>query len=289
MLVTLLGGMLGTVVVLLAAAQVGCFVVALYDMLNLPETHDVRLTIGALAGALRGWVVETVLTIAAVLAGPLGALPWRPIPRDTGGGPPPIVFVPGYLMTRVALWPLRHRLARDGWRHAVGYNYRTVGGDLRAAAAGLGALIDAVCARSGAARVVVVAHGMGGLVARLCLRDREGRGVLALVTLGTPHQGSKLYALALDPMLQEMRAGSALVEQLAADDALPARLDVTAIYASFDLTVVPSAAGRYAGAGNIEVDGVGHMGLVCSPRVLELVRENLEFAREHGDPAGGRR
>ena len=53
---------------------------------------------------------------------------------------------------------------------------------------------------------------------------------------------------------------------------------MTAIYSSFDVTVVPSSAGQYPGASNIEIEGVGHVGLLWSPRVVELVRENLEFA-----------
>lgn len=264
------------IVVVVATVQFACFVVALYEMLNAPQLRMTRLTAASLLSALRGLVVETAGAIVAVLATPLGALPWR---RPDSSARPPIVFVPGYCMTRSSMWILRLRLARAGWKDAIGYNYRTVHGDLRAAARGLGAQLDAVRAERGAAHVVVIAHGMGGLVARLCLRERAHGLVRTLVTLGTPHQGSKLYALALDPMAQDMRAGSALVEELAADE-LPRRVDVTTIYSSFDLTVVPSSAAQYPGAGNIEVEGVGHVGLLWSGRVAELVRENLEFAYE---------
>ncbi len=276
----LVSGIVKTVSGAVVIAQLACFIVALYEMLNLPEMRLVRLTPGALAGALRGLVVETLGTIVAVLAIPLGALPWRRMPDDGRPRRPPVVFVPGYLMTRSCLWLLRWRLARAGWRDAVGYNYRTFHGDLHAAARGLGTLIEDVAATRAASRVVVVAHGMGGLVARLCLHHHAHPCVRTLVTLGTPHQGSKLHALALDPMAQDMRAGSELFEELDSDGALPHRVDVTAIYSSFDLTVVPSSAGQCPGASNIEVEGVGHVGLLWSGRVFELVRENLEFAHE---------
>ncbi|MBI3768979.1 MAG: hypothetical protein HY271_10860 [Deltaproteobacteria bacterium] len=279
-------GIVKTVSGAVVVAQLACFVVALYEMLNRPEMRLVRLAPGALAGAVRGLVVETIGTIVAVLTVPLGALPWRRMPDDVRLHRPPIVFVPGYLMTRSCLWLLRRRLARAGWRDAVGYNYRTFHGDLRTAARGLGTLIEDVVATCAASHVVVVAHGMGGLVARLCLHQRVHPCVRTLVTLGTPHQGSKLHALALDPMAQDMRAGSELLEELDADDALPRRLDMTAIYSSFDLTVVPSSAGQCPGASNIEVEGVGHVGLLWSARVFDLVRENLEFAHETS-PAEG--
>jgi triacylglycerol esterase/lipase EstA (alpha/beta hydrolase family) len=260
------------------AAQLACFVVALYEMLNLPEMRRVPLTLGAVAGAVRGLGVETIGTIVAVLAIPLGALPWRRMADDVRADRPPIVFVPGYCMTRSSMWILHRRLAGAGWRAAVGYNYRTFHGDLRAAGRGLAALIADVAATHGASQVVVIAHGMGGLVARLCLREQSSAYVRTLVTLGTPHQGSKLNALALDPMAQEMRPGSELLEALACDEARPDNVELIAIYSSFDLTVIPSSAGQYPGASNIEVEGVGHVGLLWSARVFELVHENLEFA-----------
>ena len=266
------------VVISVALTQTMCFVVALYEMLNLPETHDARLTLGSLVGAARDLIVEIAAMTAAVLVVPFGALPWRRVSSVIAHDRPPIVFVPGYLTTRACLWPLRRRLARAGWAQASGYNYRTLYGDVRAAATRLGPLLDEVRAASGDRDVIVIAHGIGGIVARLCLRDRAGRGVRALVTLGTPHQGSKLFALALDPMLTALRPGSPLLEDLTTNDSLVGRADVTTIASSFDLTVLPSAAARYPGASTIEIEGVGHFGLLWSPRVFALVRENLDFA-----------
>lgn len=273
------------VVLGVVAVEVVCFVVALYETLNAPDVRGVRLTAAALVAGARGLAVEIVAALVAVATTPLGALPWRRIPSGLRGAAPPIVFVPGYLGTRAALWPLRRALGRAGWRHAVGYNYRTVGGDVRSAARGLGALIDRLRVEHGAAEVVVVAHGIGGLVARLCLRERAARDVLALVTLGTPHQGTKLAALALDRMAQDVRRGAPLVEELADEDPLPGRVEIVAIYAGFDPMVLPASAGRYPGASSIEVEGVGHLGLLWSQRVVELVRENLDFIREHGGRA----
>jgi hypothetical protein len=271
----LVGLIVGAVVV----AQLSSFVIALYEMLNLPEMRLVRVTPRALASSLPGLVLETLGTVVAVLAIPLGALPWRRI-SAAHDERPPIVFVPGYLMTRSCMWVLRRRLAAAGWPDAVGYNYRTLRGDFHAAARGLRALIEGIAAKGSGSEIVVIAHGMGGLVTRLCFREWARPPVRALVTLGTPHRGSKLCALALDPMAQEMRPGSALLDALGEDDELPRRLDVTAIYSSFDLTVIPSSAAQYPGASNIEIEGVGHVGLLWSSRVVELIRENLEFAIE---------
>ncbi len=279
MLVALAWNAVKLVVGAVAIAQLVCFVVALYEMLNLPEMRHVGLEPRALAAVLPNLVLETAGAVIAVLTIPLGALRWRRIAATGERARPPIVFVPGYLMTRACMWPLRRRLAAAGWPDAVGFNYRTVRGDLDAAAGALRAAIRNAASTCRTPHVVVIAHGMGGLVARLCLREWADAPVRALVTLGTPHRGSKLYALVPDATAQEMRPDSALLDALAADE-LPRQIDVTAIYSSFDLTVVPSSAGQYPGASNIEIESVGHVGLLWSSRVGELVRENLEFALE---------
>jgi pimeloyl-ACP methyl ester carboxylesterase len=279
-LVRLLSFLVFAVVIAVALVELVCLVVALYEMLNSPENRGARLTTRALFAATGAWLCETAAAVIALLATPLGLVAWR-IARSRPPAPPPIVFVPGWLMTPICFWPLRARLARAGWRVATGYRYRTVRGDVRRAAEGLRDIIETVCAESGAPHVIVIAHGIGGIVARICLRERATAARIGqLVTLGSPHRGSKLFALALDPMLQDLRPGTALVEELSAPDDAPRHTEVTAIYSSFDLAVVPASAGQYPAGSSIEIEGVGHLELLWSSRVYEIVRENLEFVRE---------
>jgi triacylglycerol esterase/lipase EstA (alpha/beta hydrolase family) len=182
-------------------------------------------------------------------------------------------------MTRVCFAVLRHRLRRDGWPHAVGLNYRTIGGDFAKAVLALRACVERLCRQTGASRVILVAHGMGGIVCRAYLRRFSGDERIAKVlTLGTAHRGSALYALLPDPMLQDLRPNAPFLVALGTDDPVPSQVDFTALYASFDHLVVPPSRAYYPGAGNIEVEGVGHTSLLWSSRVYELVRENLEWS-----------
>lgn len=255
-----------------------CFVLALYETVNLPEARHSRLTPGGLAAALGGFSVEIAGVLVLLAAWPLGLLPWIP-PRRLGAGERlPLVFVPGWSMNRGCLWLLRHRLRRDGWPHATGLNYRTRRGDMQRAAEQLRDLVERTCSATGAARVVLIGHSMGGLICRAYLKDYGGLDrVASVITLGTPHQGSRICALSLDPMVHEMRPESPFLEQLGQDDPIPGAVDFTAIYSSFDHMVVPAGHGYYAGVGNIVVEGVGHNGLLWSRRVYDLVRENLEY------------
>jgi triacylglycerol lipase len=254
--------------------QGASFVVALYEALDQPDARHVRPTAAGLLIALRGVAVETIGLFVLVLLWPLGGLPWRR--GEVRGGGMPIVCVPGWGLSRACFLLLRHRLRRDGWPDVWGVADGR--GDVAARARRLRDAVEACCARTGAARVALVAHGVGGLVCREYLRRLDGIDrVVKVVTLASPHRGSKLFALAPTSTLQALRPESPSLAELGADDPIPAAVDFTAIYASFDTVVIPAALALYPGAGNIEVEGVGHFGTLWSRRIYDLVRENLEY------------
>ena len=99
-----------------------------------------------------------------------------------------------------------------------------------------------------------------------------------LITLDAARGTAIFSRLARDPMVRQMRTGSPLLAALGADAQVLERVDCTAIYSADDAVVVPASAGYWPGAFNVEVRGVGHNSLLFSPRVYELVRENLAAA-----------
>jgi triacylglycerol lipase len=269
-------------------AQVVCVAIALYDGLNLPDARGARLTRATVRGIVGPFVMDTVTIIVLVLAAPLSWLPWRQPPRHAALSRPPVVLVPPWPFPRLATWALRRRLRRDGWPPPVTASYGLRSRDALNAARRVRTAVDGILARTGARSVVLVAHGVGGVVCRMYLRELGGLGKVGkLVTLATPHQGSKLAAIVPHELAQELRPGSRLLHDLAEDDPVPASVDVTAIAAGDDLYVLPAALAQYPGAGNIVVEGVSHFGMLWSTRVYELVRENLEYdpwGLEHGRP-----
>ena len=183
--------------------------------------------------------------------------------------PMPVLLVPDPGFPAVSLRWLGRRLRRDGWRpvHVV------TGGGRRSGrrAAAVAAAIAGVRAATGARGVAVVAHGAGGLVTRETLLGRAGEaGIVRLVTLGTPHHGTRVpWAPA------ELRPGSALVSRLASDATMTEAVDCVSIYSLDDGFAAPPDRGYWPGALNIEIRDVGHASLVLSRRVYELVREQL--------------
>ena len=232
--------------------------------------------------AFVAFAAECGATTALLLASPLG---FGRGPRRRRAGTPvrrPILLLHGYAQHPANFLWITRRLRRDGWSHVYTLRHAPMFGDIERSAARLGAAVDRIRAATGAAAIDVVAHSMGGLVARayVCARG-PACGIARLVTLGTPHQGTHIFRrLAHDPMLVQMRPESPLLRRLTDDDPVPTLVECVAIYSTGDAVVVPPHNGYYKGAFNIEVAGTGHMSLLFSRRVYDLVRENLEAPLE---------
>ncbi|MFN8543302.1 MAG: alpha/beta fold hydrolase [Candidatus Binatia bacterium] len=240
-----------------------------------PRCHGDEEPLGA-ASQVALVLQEAAVGLALLLLGPLAWYERRPTPL----GPDdrlPIVLVHGYLGTRANFFWLRRRLAREGWRHVYAVAVPPAFSSVAHGADRLADAIDALRRATGAPQVDVIAHSMGGLLVReLVCRNRRDSGVRRVVTLGTPHQGTRALAwLAVDPMLREVRPDSPTLTVLATDDPVPALVDFIALYSADDVLVIPPSNAYYPGAFNIEVRGVGHRGLLVRRRVHDLIVENL--------------
>lgn len=118
---------------------------------------------------------------------------------------------------------------------------------------------------------LLCAHSMGGLALRAWWR-RHGAGheaVPRVITLGSPHQGTRMAALGLGVNAAQMRQGSAWLAQL------PGPPDVDCFWTPCDQIVNPADRAVLAGARAHRLDGVGHMGLVHAPEAWRLVQDAL--------------
>jgi len=279
-------GVLGVIVGSIAFNAAAYAGAALHRRRHPPDCPLDDEQLGPWAGRALAWVrafiVECAVTSLLTLTVPLAFRRQRVRSLDGGDARRPVILVHGYAQhTANFLWLMR-RLRRDGWLHLYSVRHTAIGGDIERSAPRLGQAIDRIRRESGAPVVDVVAHSMGGLVARACLRARgRSSGIGRLITLGTPHQGTlALRWLGRDRMVAQMRPGSPVLCRLTAEDAVPSLAECISIYSADDALVVPASAGYYPGALNIEVRGLGHMSLLFSSRVHDLVRENLAAAPE---------
>jgi triacylglycerol esterase/lipase EstA (alpha/beta hydrolase family) len=221
----------------------------------------------------------------------MGASMWRGKPSPPAAAPQrrPVILLHGYGLGAGSLALLARRLRRDGWTWVWPVNHVPMLGDIRRNVDALAAAVDEVRKLSGADRVDIVAHSMGGLVTRAFIKTGGAVAVHRVITLGTPHRGTVYGNLVgwADPMVGQMRIDSTFLDELSRDDRVPNDTNVVSIYSLFDAVVVPPENAYYAGACNIQIDGVGHNALLLSRRVYELIRENLavDYAEDFISPA----
>lgn len=183
-----------------------------------------------------------------------------------------LVLLHGLGQSRGALAWLAARLAARGWQ-VVSHPWPPFSTDVQAGAESLRRLLDQLQAeRPGP--VHLVGFGLGGLVARTCVRRYRVPGVRRLVTIGTPHQGT-LLAPPWPRRLGALRPGSELLRRLAAADHSAAQFEATAIQSELDATILPPDAAYYPAALNVIVRDTGHYTMLFSPRIVDLVDENL--------------
>jgi triacylglycerol lipase len=151
--------------------------------------------------------------------------------------------------------------------------YGPVGSSVEQLADRLVAQVERTLSRSGAEKVHLVGHSLGGVIVAQALSDPRLNGrVDTVITLGSPFGGSPWAgALPVVEMVRALRPGSPLLRRLASTP-LPEGVRWLSVTAALDIIVpglrsVPS----HAQVETITVNGVGHLGMLLSRRVIGCV------------------
>ncbi|UQA93523.1 alpha/beta fold hydrolase [Streptomyces halobius] len=211
-----------------------------------------------------------------------------PLLPTAGRARPPVLLLHGFIDNRSVFVLLRRSLLRYGWPHVEALNYSPLTCDLRKAAELLGRHVEEVCARTGHPRVDIVGHSLGGLIARYYVQRFGGDArVRTLITLGTPHSGTRAVPLmSAHPIVRQMRPDSDVIAELS----LPAphcRTRFLAFWSDEDQIMVPTETARIdhpdLAAHNVHVAGVGHLALPVSGTVAAGIRDALSSADATGE------
>ncbi|MFI7411201.1 lipase family alpha/beta hydrolase [Streptomyces sp. NPDC049627] len=261
-----------------------------------------RLLPGRLAGLSLALLKATALEIA-ILAGHLLLYPsgitqerrstptlptqGSPAARGTTQLPtetdPPVVLLHGFIDNRSVFVLLRRSLAQHGRHQVESLNYSPLTCDIRIAAELLGRHIEEICERTGNRQVDIVGHSLGGLIARYYVQCLGGDlRVRTLVTLGTPHSGTRVVPLAnAHPIVRQMRPGSPVLEELSRP-APGCRTHFVSFWSDLDHLMDPldTACIDHPDlmAQNVRVSGIGHLALPVHPAVATGIRQALDAA-----------
>jgi pimeloyl-ACP methyl ester carboxylesterase len=255
---------------------------------------------------LRGTAVELAWIAAHVATYPLGVAQERerraedrftltglpPVRRglligDVEAAGTPILLVHGLVDNRSVFTFLARALRRRGFGRIATMNYHVLTHDVRAAARRLGATVEAICAETGYERIHVIGHSMGGVIARYYVQRMGGDArVHTLVTLGSPHAGTRAAHLLPRGVCRQLTPSSDIVADLAAP-APDCRTRFVAFWSDLDALISPKRAARIdhpdLAVRNVFVPGVGHMSLPIDRRVTYEIASTLAQLDVGGD------
>jgi len=185
-----------------------------------------------------------------------------------------IVLVPGYLMNDGCMWILRWRLVRDGFTVRVFEPVDKLS-SIDNQARRLGEFIDTII--NGDTSLTLIGHSMGGLVCRqyVAKYSHERQNVYRLITLGTPHRGTRLWSAGIGAVVRDMRPGAPFLAQLEEYSTGQCPRQRLSIASDFDELIIPNENADYPGAEHRRVHLIGHFRLVLSARVYEHILQFL--------------
>jgi triacylglycerol lipase len=192
----------------------------------------------------------------------------------------PILLVHGYFSNRGIWWSMRRRLAAAGLGPVYSISLTPPFGSIDRMVPRLDAKIDEILKATGAASLDIVAHSMGGLATRAVLVEEAARAkpdeprhsrVSHLITLGSPHHGTKMANFGIGECIVEMREGSAWLALLKKREELTTKPKTLSIYTMNDDLVYPAESARLEWAENVPVAGIGHVSMLFSKPIAERV------------------
>jgi len=212
------------------------------------------------------------------------------IVSDIAASTTPVLLVHGIVDNRSIFALLARALRRRGFGvvHAVNFHVLTPFiGDIRTAARDLGHHVERVCASTGADRVHIVGHSLGGLIARYYVQRLGGDArVDTLVTLGTPHRGSRIAHL-LPPtrVPHQLQPGSELLRELE-EPAPGCRTRFVAVWSKQDQLIIPQSNARLdhpdLRVEHVKLAHVGHLSMTIDADVVHLVTRVLARRADAG-------
>jgi pimeloyl-ACP methyl ester carboxylesterase len=183
-----------------------------------------------------------------------------------------VVCVHGFTQNGTNMWGIRQALERVG-RPTRAISLGRFGRDLHDY---LPALVAGLREND---EIDLVAHSMGGVLLRMALdRHPELRAkVRSVVTLGSPHGGTA----ACDALPQLWEFGglsrrSAILARLPHFGALVPHARITTIAAQHDAIVFPPETCHQPGSVAIELEALGHVGLLTDAAAIACVIDALE-------------
>ena len=136
--------------------------------------------------------------------------------------------------------------------------------------------VTELCRQTGARQVALIGHSLGGLAVRAWMRAHGTSLVARVLTLGSPHVGTRMADLSATESARQMRWHSAWLQELAASEPASTRHLMRIALTPQDNIVYPQREQVLAGVPVTVFDDLGHLSLCFDEDVIRWVLQQLE-------------
>ncbi|MEE3321298.1 MAG: alpha/beta fold hydrolase [Pseudomonadota bacterium] len=190
----------------------------------------------------------------------------------------PVILVHGYGGNSANFLLMQWRLKWRGWSNVYSVSYTPPHINARKLSQQVVDHVERILNATGAEKAHLVCHSMGGPLTRYALKNLGLAGkVDKVVTLGSPHYGSRIAAL-FPPVgaAAQLRHNSPFIRELANGETCPGGARYFSLFSNMDNFILPSSSAVLHGAEeNVHIPYLGHASLLYSNRVLDQVERCL--------------
>ncbi|MBO3117497.1 alpha/beta hydrolase [Winogradskyella sp. DF17] len=196
---------------------------------------------------------------------------WRPYDAQTNKT---AIILPGYTLTPIAYRKLFLMLRK----HGVGYKiirYKPFTGDLNLQVSTLNKVVSELVKKNPHHNITLIGHSMGGLIAKKAMTALEMEKNINLITLSTPHKGTKFGRFGFGVSSNQMIPNSSFINSITEFEK-SRRLN---IFSNGDNLICPKES-LLTCSKNILVRNVTlHNSILFDDEALSLIKNNIIYGR----------
>jgi triacylglycerol esterase/lipase EstA (alpha/beta hydrolase family) len=221
------------------------YIIFWYDTGNSPYRDELaeesggRTTIWILKGLMSSILSHIIIISSCPLA--FVKRFWQPAPSDSPSSPP-VILIHGLYHNASAWIFYKWWLRRAGYQRVSLFNYNSLKFTFWEISDQLDKWMKETARSFPGEAVLMVGHSLGGLLAK-AYAGKKGGGerpaVRAIVTLGSPHKGSRMTVFGIGRLAKSLTFGSTLIRELE-EIRIPSGVNCTAIYSPVDNMVLPA-------------------------------------------------
>lgn len=201
-------------------------------------------------------------------------MPLRDTAQGVHGKPVPVLLVHGYVCNH-RVWDTVALALRQAGHPVLAIDLEPLFTSIDDYAAPIDNAVAELLEKSGGTQLALIGHSMGGLAIRAWMRAHGTTRVTKVITLGTPHQGTRLAGVSATPNGAQMEWRSPWIKALEQEETQTARALMHIALTAQDNIVIPQREQVLSGATVTEFRGLGHLELCLDREPINWMLHQL--------------